>query len=220
MAITIFVSLRETLFREAIIASLKSNSEFKVVGQSLSEKDSIPQILAIKPKILLVDLNFSTLNILKSIKKKKCSVRSILISTIKEENLIEKAFAYGACGLILTNRNIKELLDAIRQVHINGFYSNQLAESIIGKGPSTETQKNYSLTKVNGQFSEREIAIMNLLAEEKTSSEIASEIFLSTRRVEEIRTELRKKANVSNTAGLIDYAHKNGLLKNVPSSNV
>lgn len=96
-------------------------------------------------------------------------------------------------------------------MHENGYYFNDLVNKALPKKLVIKNNIKPSFNH-NVEFSEREHEVIKLICEEKTAAEIAKEIFLSPRSVEGISQRLFEKVGVRNTAGLVMFAIKNGIV--------
>ena len=115
----------------------------------------------------------------------------------------------GADGYLLKNTNQDELIEAIRKVAGGEpCFSSGVTLSLLN-----ETKNNSKNIESQAEaLTEREIEILKLIAEGFSNKEIGSKLFISHRTVDTHRTNLMKKLNANNIAGLISYAIKNGLV--------
>ena len=97
-------------------------------------------------------------------------------------------------------------------MHENGYYFNDLVNKALLKKLVLKNNLRPSFNN-NIEFTEREQEVLKLICEEKTATEIGKEIFLSPRSVEGIRQRLIEKVGVRNTAGLVMFAIKNGIVE-------
>jgi len=139
-------------------------------------------------------------------------VNIIALSMYDEENLIVDMLEAGARGYLLKNADKKEILEAIESVYQNKeFYcqhtSARLASMIV------KSKFNSSRKADIIEFTDREKDIIKLICLQFTAQEIADKLYLSKRTVEGYRTRILEKMNVKNTAGVVIYALKNGIIK-------
>ena len=118
----------------------------------------------------------------------------------------------GANGYLLKNTEPDEIRKSIYAVHENGYYFNDLVNKALLKKLVIKNNLKPSFNQ-NVDLTERELEVLKLICEEKTAAEIGKEIFLSPRSVEGIRQRLIEKVGVRNTAGLVMFAIKNGLVE-------
>ena len=118
----------------------------------------------------------------------------------------------GATGYILKNAGKEEMINAIQTVaNGNSYFSSQvsakLLEQIINPTFSTRNKSEGNI------LTEREMEVLKLIADEYSNPEIAEKLFISVRTVDTHRRNLLDKLGVKNTAGLVKYAIKHGLLE-------
>lgn len=151
------------------------------------------------------------IKITQRIKEIRPELPVILTSSIYRTDLVTKAFKNGVNGFLLKDIQTPELLFAINHVSQGGKYvSAKLAEKIIDHASldSDIVSKIIPKIKIGG----KEIQVLSLIADGYTNSEIGSQLFMSKRTVEGIRKKLFTKTQTSNTASLITYAFRNGIL--------
>lgn len=164
-----------------------------------------------KPDLILMDLNMPELDGISTselLLLKYPDIRIIILSGFNDDQVIYQAIELGVHGYLLKDTTPDELKKAIQKVITEGFYYNDAVVRIMRKGIIQDSRKTEANS--NHNLSDREIQILKLLCHEKTTKEIASEVFLSDRTIEKIRKQLAHKLEVKGTAGLIRFAVKNG----------
>jgi DNA-binding NarL/FixJ family response regulator len=163
--------------------------------------------------VLLLDLSMpmtfqnnqtrlSGLDILDFVKKEKLGVKSLIVSTHQDYQIIKKATTLGAKGYVFKNAGIEELVIAMRTVAQNhSYFQKEVAEII-----KTKKEDENRISGNGVKISPREREILRLLSEGKNSEEIAEELVLAKYTIEEYRTNLIKKFNAKNAAHLIKIA--------------
>lgn len=111
----------------------------------------------------------------------------------------------------LKNADAQEIRKSIYAVYENGYYFNDLVNKALLKKLVSKRNFKPSFNQ-DVEFTERELEVLKLICEEKTAAEIGKEIFLIPRSVEGIRQKLIEKVGVRNTAGLVMFALKNGIV--------
>jgi DNA-binding NarL/FixJ family response regulator len=117
----------------------------------------------------------------------------------------------GANGYLLKNADSDEIGKAIYAVHENGYYFNDIVSKALLKKLVIKGNLKPSFNQ-NIEFTEREQEVLKLICEEKTATEMGKQLFLSPRSIEGIRIRLIEKVGVRNTAGLVMFAVKNGII--------
>lgn len=143
------------------------------------------------------------------IKKEFPNTRIIILTMLDEEDKITRFISAGVHGYLLKNIDIKGLEIALKAV-IEGrhYYSNELMSFF-----ARHIQSGNGSSSPDVKFSKRELEILQLIYEGLSSQEIADKLFISVRTVTNHRYNLKAKASVKNTAGLISYGLKNKLIR-------
>ena len=205
---------------QLIIDGLKGflvNSDvYQVVGEANTGDDAIrlPEVLS--PDLILMDIEMpgiSGIQACMEIKKQFPSVKVIIISMHNEKQLIKKIIDQGADGYLLKNSNKDEVIDAMDKVSTGGIYLSQDVTMLLVGQDNPAPSGHGSDTLAISNLTEREIEILELVAEGLTNKEIGEKLVISHRTVDTHRTNLMKKLEVTNVAGLIRFAFKNGLIQ-------
>lgn len=148
----------------------------------------------------------------KQIIKNKINVKILAVSNYDEVADIRNMINSGASGYILKNITPDELQKAILTV-MEGkyYYSNDVAVKLIDNSEQ-DFKPRLKANSVNDKISKREKEVLKMIASEMTNEQIAKKLGLAKRTVDVHRQNLLVKLNVKNTAGLINYAYKNGLI--------
>ena len=147
----------------------------------------------------------------KIIKKKFPTVKVLVVTMYEDDKFIIHLMENGANGYLLKNTSAEEITKSIYAVHENGYYFNDVVNKALLKKLVLKGNLKPSFNQ-NVEFTERELEVLKLICAEKTAAEIGKEIFLSPRSVEGIRQRLIEKVGVRNTAGLVMFAIKNGII--------
>jgi len=169
-----------------------------------------------KIDIVLMDINMKFVNgveATKELKKYDPSARVIILSMNNEMNVIDSTIKAGATGFLLKDSGQEELINAIKTVYFGApYYCNEISLKLLNK--QNPNRKEYFNKDNSNQvkITTREFEILNLVTKEFTNDEIAKELNLSKRTIESHRKNMIVKFGLRNTAGLVHYAVKNGLV--------
>ena len=129
-----------------------------------------------------------------------------------EKGMIQKVLAAGASGYILKNIDQIDLIAAIKKVYEGGkAFSEDVTMTLAGSANSTNVA--YQNVMLSDDLTDREIEILKLIAQGYSNKEIGDQLFISHRTVDTHRTNLMKKLDVHNIAGLIRYALRSGYVE-------
>ena len=199
------------LFRAGLGQLITSSPSLELVGEAGDGTTALQLILQKKPDVAILDLNLpgqTGLEIARTLHAKKVPVRIIILTMHKEEELINRALDFGVNGFVLKETAVQNILEAIETVAGGGDYlspavSSHLirrhsrAEALAAQKPGLDT-----LTKA-------ERRILKLIAEKKTSREIAAELFISPRTVEAHRANICTKLDLHGSHSLLQFALEN-----------
>ncbi|MCY1526167.1 Oxygen regulatory protein NreC [compost metagenome] len=207
------------LVRDGIKSLLSKYSDIKVVGEASEGKEVLHLLGSTDERIdlILADISMPELNgieLLKQIKQQYPAIRVMFLSMLDHEKYISQALNEGAGGYLLKSVSEDELIFSVRQVVKGTIYvctelTSQLLFKCLNGGKSQFERASPALDL---EFSSREIEVLELIADGFTNQEIADKLFTSKRTIEGHRLQMIQKTGVRNTAALIKFCIKNGLL--------
>lgn len=212
----------EVLFRKGIQLILSEDPTLKIIveagnGQELLDKIQIANDL---PDILLLDLKMPVLNGVETarlIRERFPSISIVVLSTYFSKTFVLNMIEIGAAAYLVKNANPEEVIETIKSVHAKGFHYNEMVLEVIRENlfhkntPKTNSPFDIELTS-------REKEILELICAQFTTAEIAEKLYISNRTVDGHRNNLLSKLGCRNTAGLVLYAIRSGLVKLDPFS--
>ena len=202
------------IFRDGLKVGLSADDNLEVILEADNGEDLLNALVTIKPDVILMDLKMPLLDGMeatKIVRKKYPAIKVLVVTMYEDDKFIIHLMENGANGYLLKNAEPDEIRKSIYAVHENGYYFNDLVNKALLKKLVLKNNFKPSF-KQDIELSERELEVLKLICEEKTAAEIGKEIFLSPRSVEGIRQRLIEKVGVRNTAGLVMFATKNGLV--------
>lgn len=161
--------------------------------------------------ILVTDLdmpNFTGIDLIKEIRKIKPNQKIIVLSMIDQASIINRMIKYDINGFLLKNDAQTELAVAIRKVAIGEIYYNKEIRSLL----FTQKPEQPISKKRIPRLSRREKEVLQLIMQEKTTPEIAEELFISKGTVISHRRHILSKLGAKNIAGVVRIALENGLI--------
>src|SRR6478752_5363252 len=183
---------------------------FQVVGEAANGHDAVKLCEANHPEIAILDLSMPVLNGVDAAREiMKCNPRTkvVLLTMHTEDHLILESLRAGVTGYVLKTKAASELLQALRAVCRGEMY---LTQSI----SRTIVQAFLQNSEAPGKaISDRERQVLQLVAEGKTTKEIASLLNISVKTAESHRSNLMEKLDIHDTAGLVRYEIRNGLIQ-------
>lgn len=200
------------LFRGGVRRILEEMEGVAVVGEADDGLALLELLKTVTPDLVLLDISMPNLRGLEAIReiKKLCPQTQILMLTMhKEAEYLSQALAAGAAGYLLKQDADPELVQAVQRLQAGRTYlSPQIGEIV----PDLLRRRQEPGGEAQEVLTHREKEILKLLAEGKTSREIAELLFISLRTVQNHRANLMRKLNIRRTADLVKYALQKGYL--------
>ncbi len=204
------------IMRDGIKAILKYTDDFRIVGEAESGTDAVAFCRRSAPHIVLMDIGLPGLNGVEATTEilRHCpDVKIIVLSMFDDENSVVGAIRGGARAFVIKRASDVDLLDALRTVAKGGSYlSPQVSDRLLTRIQRGDLD-NKPLPGVLEGLSPRELQVLRLVAEGKTSKEIAVLLDLGLQTVRSYRKTMMKKLNVNNVAGLTQLALAAGVTR-------
>lgn len=204
------------IMRDGIRSILHHTGEFVVVGEAENGVDAVQECKVKRPGIVLMDIGLPGLNGIEATAEilRHCpSTKIIILSMYHDEHSVVSAIRSGARAFVLKKASESDLLDALRTVAKGGSYlSPQVSDRLLNRIQRGDLESK-SLPATLETLSPRELQVMRLVAEGKTSKEIAVMLNLGLQTVRSYRKTMMKKLGVSNVAGLTQVALAAGLTR-------
>jgi DNA-binding NarL/FixJ family response regulator len=211
---TILLVDDHNILRDGIRAILKHIEEFKIVGESDNGADAVQSTRKLRPDIVLMDIGLPGLNGIEATTEilRHCPVTKVVIlSMYDDEHSVVSAIRSGARAFVLKKASDSDLVDALRTVAKGGSYlSPQVSDRLLSRIQRGDLESNGLPNSLQG-LSPRELQVLRLVAEGKTSKEIAVMLDLGLQTVRSYRKTMMKKLGVNNVAGLTHLALAAGL---------
>jgi DNA-binding NarL/FixJ family response regulator len=209
--------------RQGIRALLEAHSGWEVCAEAKDGREAVELATSMNPHLILLDIGMPNLNGLEAARQILASFPDIpiLILTMHDsDQVVREVLRAGARGFLLKSDAGRDLVAAVEalQLHrtffttrvsqmvLNGFLDRDVSES---RDPGTEKKEDETAAILTG----REREVIQLLAEGKTSKEVAVALHLSVKTAETHRTNLMRKLGLHSVADLTRYAVRNGIVQ-------
>ena len=213
-AIKVAIADDHKIFRDGIRMALSGKEMLKIIWEAEDGKDLMHKIKLKAPDVLLMDIRMPEIdgiNAISLIRKEFEDVKIIVVTMYDDQEMISKMMEMGANAYLTKTTDPEEIYNAIVTCKNDDFYFNDLVNSaLLGKLKQRNGDRTTITPVVN--FNEKELKILKLLAEDKTTEEISKVIFLSPRTIETIRQNMKLKVGAKTIAGLVMYGIKNKML--------
>jgi DNA-binding NarL/FixJ family response regulator len=190
----------------------KQQPAMAVVAEADDGRTAVQLVQKMRPDVVLMDIAMPGMNGIdatRQITAEMPDIRVIALSMHSDRNFVVEMFKAGAAGYLLKDCAFEELILAIRTVVAKRTYlSAQLADAMIKDYMNHFPEKNLSVFSV---LTTREREVLQLLAEGKSTREIAAGLKVSSKTIETYRQQIMKKLDIHNVAELTKYAIRSGL---------
>lgn len=216
--ITLLVADDHTIVRRGLITLLSLHERMQVVGEAEDGRAAVELAARLEPDVVLMDISMPALNGLEAtrqIKKQLPHARILILTAHDNEEYVLEVVRSGANGYLLKSSAAEDLYNAILSVHSgHAFFSPSVSKILVNdylKSAGSDAAGS-SVSRNDPRLTAREREVLQLVAEGDTHQQIADILHISVRTVDTHCNNIMKKLDIHDTAGLVTYAIKNGIL--------
>jgi DNA-binding NarL/FixJ family response regulator len=199
------------LVREGLTSLLRIHPEIEVVGEASNGDEAVSRARTLDPEVILMDISMPGMNGITAtgiIKKEQPDVKVIMLTMLDQEGYVYEAVKAGATGYMLKNTGLEELVKAIKEVLKGGATLHPDAQAQLLKEYVFMARRNNDTYGL----SDREIEVLQLLADGSSNKEIAAKLFISTQTVKTHIAHIFEKLGVSDRTEAVASALRRGLV--------
>jgi DNA-binding NarL/FixJ family response regulator len=209
MAIRVVLADDHQIVRQGVRALLERQG-FSIVGEAADGNEAVRLVKELKPDVAVLDVampSWNGIDAAREISRVCPETRTIILTMFNEDHRLVEALRAGVSGYLLKTRAAEDLELAIREVCRGGVY--------LSRGLSQDIVEAYLNRKplAAAELSPRERQVLQLVAEGKTTKEVAVALGVSVKTAESHRTRVMSKLDIHETAGLVRYAIRNGIIQ-------
>ena len=215
--IKIFLADDHTILRDGLKYILSENESCEIIGEAGNGREALDQIYKLKPDIAILDISMPVLSGLEAtrqIRKYDKEIKIIILTRHDNEEYVKQAIKNGANGFLLKENAGDDLLKAVKDVMSGNLYlSPKLLTSLVLTGILLPDKPvfNEKIIETN-PLSNREKEILKLVAEGKSSNDIALILRISPKTVKVHRLKIMNKLDIHNITELVKYAIKSDMI--------
>lgn len=209
MTIRVVLADDHVLVRQSL-KSLLEREGFHVVGEASDGQEAIRRVESLHPNIAVMDISMPTLNgvdAARELSRSSPKTNSILLTQHNEDQYVSEALEAGVKGYVLKSQAACDLVQAINQISRGEAY---LSPGVFGAVMEAFRSKS---ERPRDPLTARERQVLQLIAEGKSTKDVASLLGISTKTAESHRTRLMQKLDIHETASLVRYAVRRGIVQ-------
>lgn len=202
------------LFRAGVKTALSMKKDIRMVAEADNGMQLLNLLKHITPDVVLLDIQMPIMDgiaTLPEIKRLYPDVKVVMLTMHNDHSMISKLMELGANAYLTKNSDSEVIYEAVKTVYEQEYFFNQLTNKALIDGLRLKRQAEV-VTPTEAKLTEKEVTILKLMCEEKSTKEIADIVDLSPRTVEAIRDKLKTKTGAKSMAGLVMYAVKTGII--------
>ena len=214
MSLNVLIADDHTLVRAGIRALLESAPDVAVVGEAGNGRQAVELARALGPALVLMDVGMAELNGIdaaRQIHAAAPAMRIVMLSMHEDRQYVFEALKAGASGYVLKGAAFQELLSAISAVMGGKNYISPALSGTAMDDLMSRAQSGLSERSEFGRLSGREREVLQLIAEGRSSAEVAERLRISVRTVDTHRHNIMVKLEIHSIAGLTKFAIRHGL---------
>ncbi|MEY4660234.1 MAG: hypothetical protein RLZZ42_186 [Bacteroidota bacterium] len=207
------------LFRAGVKTAMNMHKDIKMIAEADNGMQLLSVLKHVRPDVILLDIQMPIMdgiNTLPEIKNLYPDIKVIMLTMHNDHSMISKLMELGANSYLTKNSDSEIIYQAIKTVHEQEYYFNQLTNKALIDGLRVKRQAEAALP-TDAKLTDKEVSILRMICEEKSTKEIADLVDLSPRTVEAIRDKLKVKTGAKSLAGLVMYAVKSGIIESRPA---
>jgi DNA-binding NarL/FixJ family response regulator len=215
-AIRVAIADDHILFRTGVKTALSMKTDIKMVAEADNGMQLLTLLKHVQPDVILLDIQMPIMDgitTLPEIKKLYPEVKVVMLTMHNDHSMISKLMELGANAYLTKNSDSEVIYEAVKTVFQQEYYFNTLTNKALIDGLRVKRQTENAMP-TDAKLTDKEVTILKLMCEEKSTKEIADMVDLSPRTVEAIRDKLKTKTGAKSMAGLVMFAVKTGIIEN------
>jgi DNA-binding NarL/FixJ family response regulator len=210
--IRVLIADDHTLVRESLVSVLNGSGVCQVVAQAADGVSAIEQALQSQPDVAIIDISMPRLSgveVVRRLHAELPTTRTLVLTMHEEDEYVLQVVRAGASGYLLKDSATSQLIQAVRDLHAGRGHFSANAARVLAEQvhrPTSELEDPY------GRLTAREREVFHLIVEGRTSKEIARQLGISAKTAENHRARVLEKLKAHNTADVVRYAMRKGLL--------
>jgi DNA-binding NarL/FixJ family response regulator len=215
MAFRIVVADDHEVVRRGLCALLRNQPDWEVCGEASDGREAVEKVLALKPAVVILDIGMPNLNGLEAtrqILKANPGVKVLILTLHDSDQVVQEVLDAGARGFLLKTDAARDLVAAVDALRRDKIYFTPKVAAMVLDGYLRRENGSAPETPARNRLTPREREIVQLLAEGKSSKEVAVALGLSVKTAETHRSNIMRKLELHSVSDLVLYAVRNNIV--------
>jgi len=214
--ITLIIADDHPIVRQGLRQAIEADAALKVLTEAGDGRAALEAIEKYQPQVAVLDIDMPLMDgvaVARAVREKKLNVEMVFLTIQRDEDMVNEAVNLGVKGYVLKDSALTDIVSCIKSVAGGQHYASSALTSYLVKRSSRAAALTEEKTGIK-DLTPTERRVLKLIAEYKTSKEIADELFISYRTVETHRANICQKLDLRGSHVLIKFAlaHKSELL--------
>jgi len=213
---TVLIVDDHPLFREGLKSLLARHSGFEVIGEAGNGSEGLKKAKKLRPDLVIIDISLpdqSGIEVTSKIGSLLPETRVIVLSMHTKIDYITEAFRQGATGYVVKESATEKLMECLEVVSKGEYFIDSSLSHKVVKSLMELDERERKITDAGyNTLTPREQQVMRLIAEGRSTKQIAERLFISPKTVENHRSNIMGKLELHSTMELVRYAARLGLI--------
>lgn len=217
MKLRILVADDHELVRRGLCTLLQAHEDWEICGEAVDGREAVEKAKQLKPDVIILDVGMPNLNGLDATRqlcRQNAHYKVIVLTITDTDQVIREALDAGARGFVLKSDAARDLVAAVEALQRNRMFFTPRVNDMVLAGFLDKGQNALaSVVPELPKLTPREREVVQLIAEGKSSKEVASLLNLSTKTAETHRSNIMRKLGLHSIRDLVVYAIKNNIIQ-------
>ena len=214
-AFHILVADDHEVVRKGLVSLLQAQPEWQVCGEAGDGREAVEKALQLKPDVVILDIGMPSLNGLEAtrqILKANPQARVLILTLHDSDQVVREVLNAGARGFLLKSDAARDLVAAVEALRHDKTYFTSKVAAMVLEGYLKGGTPGVAVTSGRNRLTHREREIVQLLAEGKSTKEVAVALGLSVKTAETHRSNIMRKLQLHSVSDLVLYAVRNNIV--------
>lgn len=215
MPFRILVADDHEVVRRGLCALLRNQPEWEVCGEASDGREAVEKVLTLKPEVVILDIGMPNLNGLEAtrqILKANAHVKVLILTLHDSDQVVQEVLNAGARGFLLKTDAARDLVAAVEALRRGKTYFTPKVAAMVLDGYLQRENGTAPESPARSRLTPREREVVQLLAEGKSSKEVAVALGLSVKTAETHRSNIMRKLELHSVSDLVLYAVRNNIV--------